>query len=305
MKAGLIGINSIHEEDHFLKIKDALKNNLKIMYAPNISDIIPISKSHSVETSSTTNDLFSRVDIVYFAKSLKTNYDFALNALKNSCHIFIEDISELSLDEIKQLYKLAFEARSKIQLKLSKVFTPEFLDIKDEIIDPQVVDIINHYPSFLRKKDYYYEILNNLNFANSQINSSIKKTNIKVIPYDYNHYSLIHIRINYDNGSVVDMKFNNIADDEENYAVFYESTKNTKIDFINHFAVQLQFENGSTSRTELPTKTESAFNIEILNFINACKNLDIQSISESPTELKIIQATEDIMEQLSQTRKPY
>ena len=305
MKIGLIGINSIKDENHFLLIKEALKNNLKAIYAPNISDVIPIIKNHSLEAISSTSQLFSQVDMVYFAKSLKTNYDFALNALKSSCHIFIEDISELSLIEIKQLYKLAFEARSKVQIKLSKIFTPAYINLKDSIIDAQVIEIVNNRPTFLRKKDFYYEILDSLNFAKSKINASVKKINTKLIPFDFNHNSLIHIYILFDNGSVVNLKLNNISDDEENYAFFYESDKNTKIDFINNYSVQLQIKNGNITRLESPTKKETTFNIEMLNFINECKNIDDQSISESPAELKVIQATEEIMQELSQKHKPY
>lgn len=305
MKIGLIGINSIQDENHFLLIKDALKNNLKAIYTPNVSDVIPIIKNHSVEAVSSTSQLFSKVDMVYFAKSLKTNFDFALNALKNSCHIFIEDISELSLDEIKQLYKLAFEARSKVQIKLSKIYTPAFIKIKDSIVDAQVIEIVYNHPTFLRKKDYYYEILDSLNFAKSKINASVKKINTKLIPFDFNHNSLIQIYIHFDNGAVVNLKLNNITDDEENYVIFYESNKNTKIDFIHNYSIQLQINNGNISRIESPTQKENTFNIEMLNFINACKNIDDHSISESPAELKVIQATEEIMEQLSQKHKPY
>ena len=302
MKIGLIGINSIQEEDHFLLIKNALKNNLNSIYAPKIEDIVPISKKYNINTSFSANDLFEHVDCAYFANSLKTNLDFAINALKNSCHLFVEDISELTLEEIKQLYKLAFEARTKVQIKLTKSYSPEYIEIKDWIKDPKLIEITKNYPTFLRQKDYYFEILNNLNFANQKIKSTIKKIYTKFLPIDYNHYSLIHIHILFDNGSIANIKLNNIADEEQSVATFYELNKNIQIDFIKHFSVQLQFENGNISRKEFPVKEESAFDIEILNFINSCKNFDSQSISEQPTELKIIQATESILKEIKQTQ---
>lgn len=152
MKVGLIGINSLQEEEHFLKIKNALQNNLHSIYAHNLEEITPISKKHNILTAYSTGELFEKVDAIYFANSLKINLDFAINALKASCHLFIEDISELTFDEIKQLYKLAFEARTKIQIKLTKSFAPEYIEVKDFIENPQLIEINKSFPSFLRKK---------------------------------------------------------------------------------------------------------------------------------------------------------
>lgn len=305
MKVGLIGINSLQEEEHFSKIKNALQKNLHSIYAHNLEEITPISKKHNILTAYSTGELFEKVDAIYFANSLKTNLDFAINALKASCHLFIEDISELTLDEIKQLYKLAFEARTKIQIKLTKAFAPEYIEVKDFIENPQLIEINKSFPSFLRKKDYYFEILDNLNFANQKIKSSIKKISTKVLPIDLNHYSLIHIHILYDNGAISNILLNNIADEEISSASFYELDKNVKIDFKNQFSVMLQCDNGNINRKEFTTSNDSGFNIEIYKFINTCKNFDHQSISESPSELKIIQTTEKIIQEINQSQKTY
>lgn len=305
MNVGLIGINSVQEEEHFLLIQNALHKHLSAIYTPNTEDVIPISKKYNISTSASASDLFKQVDAVYFANSLKINYDFAISALKNSCHLFLEDISELSSDAIKLLYKVAFEAGKKIQIKLTKCFTPEYMEVKDWIEEPQLVEITKNFPSFLREKDYYFEILNNLNFANQKINSTIKKIYTKVLPLNHNHYSLIHISISYDNGAIANIKLNNIADEEESEASFYESDKNTKIDFVKHFSVKLQFDNGNIIRKEYQVQNNSDFNIEMFNFLNSCKNFDPQSISEHPTELKIIQTTENILEQIKQAQKSF
>ena len=92
MKIGLIGINSVKEEDHFAKIYNTLDKQLHGFFSPHSEEILPISQNYKVKLYYSANELFEKVDAIYFASSLKPNYDFAIDALKKSCHLFIEDI---------------------------------------------------------------------------------------------------------------------------------------------------------------------------------------------------------------------
>lgn len=303
MKVGLIGINSLQEEQHFVEIKNALQNNLSAIYSPNPADLIPISRTHNIEMSKSASELFDNVDAVYIANSLKLNYTYAIDALKKSRHLFVDDISELTIDEVKQLYKLAAEGRTTIQLKLSLIFAPEYIEIKESIYQPKLIEINKSYPTFIRQKDYFSEILNLLNFAGKSIKSSIKKIATQALPISNNHFSLISIHISYDNGAILNIKLNNLSDEEETVATFHENDRIIQIDFHKHYSIKQQFIDGALKRNEYPTNNKSAFHIEMLNFLNSCENPESQSISDSPTELKTIQATYSILEQIKQSNK--
>ncbi len=111
MKIGIIGINSSIEESKVEQLKNSLGDHLYGIFSHHREEILPLSKRFDLDLFSSAHLLFESVDAIYFANSLKPNIEFAINALKNSCHLFIEDISELSLEEIKQFYKLAVEAQ--------------------------------------------------------------------------------------------------------------------------------------------------------------------------------------------------
>lgn len=303
MKIGLIGINNLKQEDHFKIIKQALNKNLYGIFSHS-DDILAISTKYNIKLYDSATVLFENVEAVYFAQALKPNYDFAISALKKSCHLFIEDVSNLTIDEIKHLYKVAFEARTKIQLKLTKAFTPEYIEIRDYLKDTKLIEINKTYSKFLRHDDYFTEILNNLYFAYQNINSGIKKISTLALPIDHNHFSLIQIRLDYDNGAVVNMNFSNISDENKSVADFYEKDRMIQVDFNDHFAVKQRFSEGQIVRREFNIPKETAFNTEMMNFITSCKNLDLQNISESPKELKLIQVTNDIMDRLIQSTHP-
>jgi len=303
MKIGLIGINTLNQEDHFKLIHQTLHKNLYGIFSHS-EEVMPISVNYNIKLFQSTNELFGKVDAVYFANSLKPNFDFAINALKKSCHLFIEDVSMLAINEVKYLYKVAFEARTKIQLKLTKSFTPEYIEVRDYISEPKFIEINKSFSKFLRHDEYFSEILNNLYFANQSIHSGIKKISSLALPIDSNHFSLVNIRLDYDNGAVVNMKFNNIANEDESLVTFHEKDSIVHINYGKHFAIEHKFVEGQITRQEFNIPNETAFSIEITNFINTCQNLDIQNISESPTELKIIQLAHDIKERLIQSSQP-
>jgi len=304
MKIGLIGINNIKQEEHFKTIRQALHNNLHGIFSHS-DEILPISSNYSIKLYKSTSDLFQDVDAVYFACSLKPNYDFALNALKKSCHLFIEDISELDIEEIKHLYKVAFEARSKIQLKLTKMFTPEYIEVRDYISKVKFMEISKSFAKLIRFDEYFSEILNNLYFAYKNIHSGVKKYSTLAIPLDKNHFSLVQIRLEYDNGALLNMKFNSIANEDESLLYFHENDRTVKIDFKKHCADKLRLVDGQIRRREFNIPKEEAFQTEMHNFINSCQNLDMQTLTESPTILKQIQLSHEIKEKLIKSSQPY
>ena len=300
MKIGLIGINSVKEENHFIKIYNAFDKQLHGFFSPHSEEILPISQNYKVELYYSANELFEKADAIYFANSLNPNYDFAIDALKKSCHLFIEDISALTFEETRLLYKVASEAGTNIQIKLPKSYSPEYTEIEESISDPKLIELNKNYTSLLRHKDYFNEILNNLHLANLSINSNIKKTSTVVLPIDPNHYSLVQIRLDYNNGAIVNMIFNNISSSEENTMNLYQKNNVININFREHITINQKLINGHVERQEFIIKEVTGFNNELNSFIKTCKNHDLQNISESPQILKIIQNTHLIMERLKQ-----
>lgn len=303
MKIGLIGINKLNQEKHFKSIYQSLDKNLKGIFSPS-EDILPICSSYYIKLYQSTNELFENTDAIYFAGSLKPNVDFAINALKNSCHLFIEDISEITVQEIKKLYKVASEANVTIQLKLTKSFSQEYLQASDYLSNTKLIDFNTNFSKRLRQDDYFSEILNNIYIANKEIQSGIKKISSLTLPIDNNHFSLIHIRLDFDNGAIVNMKFNNISNEDENIMIFHNKENAVDINFSKHFTTIYKIENGQVIREELIISTEAALDSEIKNFIYSCKNTKNQNISESPEELKKIQATHEIIERIKQSTRP-
>jgi len=298
MKIGLIGIDTMDDVKHFENIQAAIHKNLYGIFSPKSNEILPISKNYKIELFHSVNDLIEKVDSVYFAKSLKPNLEFAIQALKGSCHLFIEDISMLSIDEIKLLYKLAFEAHTKIQLKVSKSFSPEFLEVRDFIHEPKLIEITRKTSLGFRIDEYFNELLNYHYIASQHINSGIKKISTLALPLMATHYSLVYIRADFDNGAVLQIKFDHLADEDEETINFYQKEQIVQIDLLKQFANKQKFDRGHIVRSEYNIKDKKAFHIEILNFIKSIQNIDIQNISESPAILRIIQNVQSIQEKL-------
>ncbi|MFO7827342.1 MAG: Gfo/Idh/MocA family oxidoreductase [Bacteroidales bacterium] len=295
MKIGLIGINSVQEEKHFATIQQVLKNNLFGIFSPHTEEVHALSKKYNISLYPSATALCQDVDAVYFANPLKPNINFAINALKNSCHVFIENFSDLSLDEIKQLYKLSFEARVLLQIKQTILFTPEFKLIKKELTNPKFVEIDYFFSKILRQQDYFYQIFNAIGIITSSINSGIKKVNITPVRIDENILSFAFVYIEFDNGSIAKIKINNLSQDDEKLVKVYQVNDFIEVDFKKHFVCKHSLVKGHTERRELGIFYSDPFESEIKSFIHQSKNIKSLNISESPEVLQDIQAAQAII----------
>ncbi len=298
MKIGIIGINTSNEESKVEQLKSSLGTNLYGIFSHHREEILPLSKRFDLDLFSSAHLLFENVDAIYFANSLKPNIDFAIDALKKSCHLFIEDISELSLDEIKQIYKLAVEAQIKIHIKNAYLFAPEYLAACKSITLPQLIEINQEQNFFFRPKNYFYEIFNDVSLSITAANSGVKKIFVTAIPIDLNHFSLIFIRLDFDNGCQTTIKYNNISTEKQNTATFYQSNQLIKIDFSNHHALKHDVINGQIITTDFKAETKTSADIELNHFVQLVTSENNNNISETPNELYMIQVTQNIMEKL-------
>ncbi|HSH50297.1 MAG TPA: Gfo/Idh/MocA family oxidoreductase [Bacteroidales bacterium] len=298
MKIGLIGVNSIKEEVKFEFIQQTLKNNLFALFSPHFDDMHIFARRYNINVYSTANNLFMDVDAIYFANSLKPNIDFAIQALKNSCHLFIEDISELMIEEIKQLYKLAFEARVRLVVKETILFTPEFKFISEKISTSKIVELEYLFNRLLRKQDYFYETYEAVRVVSACIRSGIKKINTTPVEIEPNLLSLVFILLEFDNGAIAKIKLNNLAQENDKKIEIYETGNFFEINFTKHYAYKNSFIKGHTERKKLKLVKIDAFKSEIENFIHQSKKIKSINISESPQIIEDIKATQLIIQKI-------
>lgn len=300
MKIGLFGIDSNVDENYFLQLKETFNDSFSGIYSHKHNELLPISQKFGIKTYNSSDEIFADVDIVYFAKSLKLNIEFAIKAIKNSCHLFIEDVSNVEIDDLKQLFKVAFEAGINIHIKQTKNFTQEYIELSDYIETPKFVELNIDYNKLIRKQDYYNILLENLIYIEEIVSSKIKKISSTAIPIDIAHFSFIHINIHFDNGSDALLKINNLASDFAETHMIYQKNGNLEIDFNKHFAVKQDFSEGQITRDEFNIQTKPPLGNELDYFINQCKCTDKEFISESPSLLKTIHHTKTLHNQIEQ-----
>ncbi len=298
MKIGLIGINSSKEEKSFESIQQSLKSNILGIFSPNTEEMHAFAQKYDIKKYPSATTLFQDVDAVYFANSLKPNVDFAIHAIKNSCHLFIENIFDLSTEEVKQLFKLAFEAEVQIAIKQTILYTPEFKLIKKELQQTKYVEMDCSFNQILRKKDYFFEIFEAVRFVSACINSGIKKINTTPVKIDETIFSFVFIFLEFDNGSIAKIKLNNLSQENEKQIRIYEVHDFYEINLNKHFVYKHTFSKGHTERRELGLFHSNPFESEISSFIHYSEDIKSLNISESPEIIQDIQATQSIINKI-------
>ncbi|MEA3316476.1 MAG: hypothetical protein U9R54_00775, partial [Bacteroidota bacterium] len=113
MKIGLVGNNQ--------EIKDILKlfSNIAIKSIGIFSsenEKINIKKIN-IKYYFDFDKLLNNSDAIFFLSEEKSFFEFAKKTIQQSKHIFINNISNLTQETTKQLFKLSAEAKTNIQIR--------------------------------------------------------------------------------------------------------------------------------------------------------------------------------------------
>jgi len=126
LKVGVIGVG--HLGKIHLKILLGMKQ-VKVIgfYDINKNTAAEIASEFGVTDFPTVESLIDSVDIVDIVAPTTSHFDIALKTIRSSKHLFIEKPLAATVDEAKELVKLAHEAKVKIQVGHVERFNPAYI----------------------------------------------------------------------------------------------------------------------------------------------------------------------------------
>src|SRR3989304_4888124 len=114
--------------------------------------------------------------IFYLTGNIKAYRDIIYTGLKNSTHLFIEDIGKQSLEEVNEIIKIAEESNSVIQFRKKSYYTPALLSVENEINYPQYINITRNIKDTTPVEQIINEYLvYDIDMAFSFIKSPVRK----------------------------------------------------------------------------------------------------------------------------------
>ena len=234
LKVGVIGAGNLGET-HIKLLKGINNFELVGFYDGDESLKKNVSKSLNTKSFSSVEELIGTVDVVDIVKPTISHFDYAVNAIKQSKHVFIEKPVTSTVDEAKQLLELAEEANVKVQVGHVERFNPAFKAALPYITNPKFIEthrMIEFDPKRAGIQVVMDLMSHDLDIILSVVNSNIKKVSAKGVEVIGNSPDIVNAVIEFDNGCVANLTASRISLKNERISKFYQKDAHIKIDYL-------------------------------------------------------------------------
>ena len=188
------------------------------------------------------------------------DYECAVDAIKQSKHVFIEKPITNTLEEAKDLLHLVEEANIKAQVGHVERFNPAFLALKDQELQPMFIE--THRLAQFNPRGTDVAVVLDLMIHDIDIILSIVKSNVKRISASgvavlSDSPDIANARIEFDNGCVANLTASRISIKNMRKTRLFQKNAYISIDFLEKkteiFSLAEGGENGGGMSFEIDT----------------------------------------------------
>ncbi len=277
LKIGVIGAGNLGES-HIKLLKGINDFELVGFYDADESYKNKVASKLNVHSFNSYEDLIHQVDAVDIVKPSISHFDYAVNAIKQSKHVFIEKPVTNTVDEAKQLLELSEEANVKVQVGHVERFNPAFKAALPYISDPKFIE--SHRMIKFDSKTADIPVVMDLMSHDLDIILSVVKSNIKNIRAEGvkvvgSTPDIVNAVVEFDNGCVANLTASGISLKDERISKFYQKDAHIKIDYFSQETSLFSLKkNGTTEICErkLKINKENAVKLELEEFAQAIIN---------------------------------
>jgi len=253
IKIGVLGAGNLGKI--YLKLlKDIPKFELLGFFDYHTKTVDETVKELGVKAYLSSEQLMADVDAVVIVTPTKSHYQFAVDALKKSKHVFIEKPITYTLYEASKLNALANEARVIVQIGHVERFNPAFITAKKFIINPMLIEATRtskYNPRNVELSLVLDLMIHDIDIILSIVKSNIKKISASGVSVIGESLDIANARLEFDNGCVASLTANRISNKCVRKASFYQRDSYVTIDYLNKQTEIAQ--NKNTTNSSLST----------------------------------------------------
>jgi predicted dehydrogenase len=234
LRIGVIGAGKLGET-HIKLLQEIADFELVGFFDADESYRESVSKTLNVKSFCSVDELIDVVDVVDIVKPSISHFDFAVAAIKQSKHVFIEKPVTETVDEAKQLLELAEEANVKVQVGHIERFNPAFKAALPYISNPMYIETHRMIEFDAEKADVsvIMDLMSHdLDIILSVVKSNIKKISATGVEVIGHNPDIVNAVVEFDNGCVANLTASRISLTNERISKFYQKDAHVKIDYL-------------------------------------------------------------------------
>ncbi|MFN3530844.1 MAG: Gfo/Idh/MocA family protein [Bacteroidia bacterium] len=201
--------------------------------------------------------LIDQVDVVDVVTPTLSHFDCASLALRKLKHVFIEKPLTNTLDEARELMKIANEARVKVQVGHVERFNPAFLSARGYLHQPMFIEA--HRLSIFNPRGTDVSIvldlmIHDIDIVLSSVASNIKSISASGVSVVSKSPDIANARIEFDNGCVANITASRMSMKNMRKMRFFQKDAYVAVDFLDKEAEILRL--GEPGSLDLPQAME-------------------------------------------------
>ena len=235
LKIGVLGAGHLGKI-HIRQIKELNSEyDLVGFFDPDAGTSSAVAAEFGITAFQTMEALIAAVEVVDVVTPTINHYDCATKALRLSKHVFIEKPLSNTVQEAKDLMRLAKEADVKVQVGHVERFNPAFIAAQPYLGTPMFIETHRLAQFNPRGTDVSVVLdlmIHDIDIVLSVVKSSVKKISTSGVAVVSDTPDIANARIEFDNGCVANLTASRISLKNMRKSRFFQKDAYISVDFL-------------------------------------------------------------------------
>ncbi len=242
LRIGVFGVGHLGKFhlNNWKEIEDAV---LVGFFDPDEKNALVVQEKYNLKRYNDPAELMDNCDAVDIVAPTPFHYDLCEMALKKGKHVFVEKPLANTMEEARQLVKLARESNVKFQVGHVERFNPAFLALKDHALNPMFIEV--HRLAQFNPRGTDVSVILDLMIHDIDIILHLVKSNVSYISANgvavmSDTPDIANVRIEFDNGCVANLTSSRISLKKMRKTRLFQKDAYIGIDFLEKKAEVIQ-----------------------------------------------------------------
>jgi predicted dehydrogenase len=291
LKVGVFGVGHLGKF-HLNNWKDIPGIELVGFFDPDDNNAANVSTKYELKRFTDAEELMDACDAVDIVAPTPAHSGLCVAAIRKGRHVFVEKPLAHTMDEARNIVKLAKEANIKFQVGHVERFNPAFLALKEHTLQPMFIEVHRLAQFNPRGTDVSVILdlmIHDIDIILNLVNSNVNYISANGVAVMSDTPDIANVRIEFDNGCVANLTSSRISMKKMRKMRLFQKDAYIGIDFLekkteiiklnapgdkNVFTFDIDTSNGKkTIAISNPAVQEvNAIKMELEEFANAIQN---------------------------------
>ena len=235
LKIGVLGAGHLGKI-HIRQIRElSAVYDLQGFFDPDATNAAAVSEEFGIRAFGSMEELIAAVDVVDVVTPTINHFECANKALRMSKHVFIEKPLANTVQEARDLMRLAKEADVKVQVGHVERFNPAFISASPYLAQPMFIEThrLSHFnPRGTDVSVVLDLMIHDIDIVLSVVKSSVKKISTSGVAVVSDTPDIANARIEFDNGCVANLTASRISLKNMRKSRFFQKDAYISVDFL-------------------------------------------------------------------------